>query len=105
MNIKSLVEEITDGGYVLHVYDKSLICRGKEPLAGRLMEKLKEHKQEVISFLLESQAGDRLPEIKPDGKLLVPFDCQLRYRWWDDRVQGRLTLKQIRAELERNALN
>lgn len=34
-----------------------------------------------------------------EGDIRIPFDCPARYRWWDDRIAGKLSLKEIRAEL------
>jgi hypothetical protein len=43
-------------------------------------------------------AGERLPYLRPDGTLCIPFDSPERYHWWKAGGQDLdVTLAEVRA--------
>ena len=61
--------------------------------AGPLIEALKAHKDMAMAYLKETRP---LPYFDLDGGLVIPFDCDPRYRWWE---RGQLP-SETKAELK-----
>jgi hypothetical protein len=68
----------------------------------KLFSELRAHKPELISLLQENAPK---PYFDQHGELVIPFGCLARFRWWDDRVEGRMTIREIRTEIERHMAN
>lgn len=72
-------------------------------LTDDLKTALREHKTEIIR-LLQVDALGRRPSLS-QGDIRIPFDAPARYHWWNDCIEGRLSLDEIRSELGGNHAN
>lgn len=103
MTIQELLYDLREAGYKFMVDKDKLKCQGEKPLTPEVVETLKQHKAEIIG-ILQSCKPARMPTLS-ECDIRIPFDCPDRYRWWDDRIAGKLSLKEIRAELQADPAN
>lgn len=72
-------------------------------LTDDLKAALREHKPEIIQ-LLQTGEPARMPFLS-QGDIRIPFDAPAKYHWWNDCIEGRLSLDEIRSELRGNHAN
>ena len=68
-----------------------------ERLPGELVEELRHHKAEVLALLTQ---GQQRPYLTPTGELIIPCDCDPRYRWWAGGQSIAETLAELNAPPE-----
>ena len=80
MTTSDLVQELRARGIVFWIDGDRLNCRGtKEPLTPKLLKALKRDKQEVIKQIKSSYQE---PHLDIDGSIVIPFDSDPKYHWW-----------------------
>jgi len=103
MTASRIFEEVYQRGGELSVVGGRLRYRiPKTTWSQDLISDLKTHKSELIRLILQLTPK---PYIDKHGDLIIPFGCLSQYRWWDDRVEDLMTIKEIRAEIERHRVN
>lgn len=103
MTAQELIHDLQKAGYRFEFDAGKLKYRGKKHLSTEKLEMLKQYKPEIIRLLQESDQK-QMPTLS-EGDVRIPFDCPARYHWWDDRIEGKLSLKEIRAELRAHPAN
>lgn len=68
----------------------NLRVRAPIPLPHELREALKQYKAQVLALLIG-------PYITARGELIIPFDCEPRYRYWDGGQSLAATLRELNA--------
>ena len=92
MNISALVDEINTSGVFLTVVNGKLKGRNFSSLSDSLL-----HKIDIVNFLSKDKPK---PYIKENGELIIPFDCEPKYRWWAGGQSVRATLLELNAQQE-----
>ena len=97
MNISALVDEINTSGVFLTVVNGKLKGRNFSSLSESLLHEIGENKVDLVNFLSKEKAK---PYIKENGELIIPFDCEPKYRWWAGGQSVRATLLELNAQQE-----
>jgi len=103
MTASRIFEEVYQRGGELSVVGDRLRYRiPKTTWSPDLISDLKAHKSELIRLVLQQT---HKPYIDKHGDLIIPFGCLSQFRWWDDRVEDRMKISEIWAEIERHRVN
>ncbi len=78
-------------------HDGKLKVRAPAPLPASLQEALKQRKTEVIALLLDHNNGPPRPYLDGNGGLIIPFDADPKYHWWNGGQSLRETLLELGA--------
>lgn len=66
---------------------------GEHPVEAQpLIKTLKDHKSEVVEYLRQEQP---LPYLDLDGSLVIPFNCDGSWHWWNGGQSIRDTVKEV----------
>jgi hypothetical protein len=76
------------GFNLLPLPEGQLAVKPAEKLTDSLREAIRQRKAEMLALLTK-------PYINNRGELIIPFDCDLKYRWW----AGGQSVAQILVEL------
>ncbi len=82
MRVLDTINEATNVGITLWVEGDELKFRApRKQENSQIFSKLKKQKAEIIS-LLQKQNRYNKPYIDMNGDLIIPLDCEPRFKWW-----------------------
>lgn len=97
--VMDIIRDLEGIGYELTLKGEKIVFRychdGMPPAQARhLMEELRAHKAEAVEYLRRAQP---LPFFEADGNLVIPFNSDPRYRWWDGGQGAGETEREVKS--------
>jgi hypothetical protein len=100
MSAAELLADLRRQGCILTVLPEGKVSvRPAERLTDTLREALRCYKTEVLAALAQQPERPH-PYLTPQGDLIVPCDCDVRYRWWAGGQSVAATLAELNAPPE-----
>ncbi len=97
MRVIDTINEAANVGITLWVEGDILKFRAPRKQANsQIFSQLKEQKAEIIS-LLQKQTRYSKPYIDMNGDLIIPLDCEPRFKWWAGGQSIHKTLLELGA--------
>jgi hypothetical protein len=93
--MNELFQQLKSKGLTLELIDDHLVLRG-EIVDTLTLEKIKDNKG-LLKEYLKSQDGTDKPYVARDGELVIPFDSDPRYHYWNGGQSIDATLKELGA--------
>ena len=94
MRTENIIETVQATGGQLALVNGELMGKHLEPATREIVRK---HKAKIIELLSRRKPQ---PYIKKNGELVIPFDCDAKYKWWAGGQSVRETLTELNASPE-----
>ena len=95
--VSSLIAKLKSEGIFLSLDGKALRVESEHgPIDDDIRQALKRNKPGIIQLLKDDSPK---PYFNSEGDLMIPFDCDPKYRWWVDGQSIRETKEEIRKNL------
>lgn len=96
MNSAEIIQTIQDKGVHLSLVGDRIKAERSGGLDDEVRDLIRSNKTEIIP-LLRKRLAYNMPYINVSGDLVIPFDCEPRFKWWTDGQSAYETLLELGA--------